>query len=154
MGHDGCPRGRPGGGRNTGRIRHPAEWHAFRRPLGLTPGSHLVLELGTAPTNPCRWTRGTSSEGSCWWDRLPAGGVEITWGTRPPAPGRDAVSRTWSAATGQCAGLGGTQSLAATVTVPGAADGQGRFEVNACLADPGSAASRHQVDAMLDSLRP
>lgn len=138
-----------------GRIRHPANWHAFPLPLGLTPGAHVVLALGTGTANPCRWqASGKGKTGSCWRARLPSGGVEIIWATQLPRPEPGAPSRTWSAANTECAGLGGARSLAATVALSGNDQGQRGFDVAACLADPGSADNQRRVDSMLDSLRP
>lgn len=137
------------------RIRHPAGWHAFPLPLGITPGSHVVVALSTGTANPCRWqVSGTATQGVCWGDRLPGGGVEIIWATQLPKLRPEAPSRTWSAADAECASLGGARSLVATVPLPGEGLGRRRFVVSACLADPGSADNQRYVDGMLDSLRP
>lgn len=138
-----------------GRVRHPAAWHAFALPLGLTPGSHLVLALSTGTRNPCRWTTsGGTGQGSCWRDRLAAGAVEVVWATQLPRSTPAPPARTWSAADARCAALGGIRSLTATVPMPEAGSGQPGFVVTACLAGPGAADHQEQVDAVLDSLRP
>jgi len=138
----------------AGQIRHPASWHAFPLPLGVTPGAHIVLALSTGTTSPCRWqTSGSTAKGTCWSDRLPAGGVEIILATQLPSRPLP-PARTWSVATATCAGLGGTRSLAATLTLPRTDPGQHGLVVTACLADPGGASNQRHVNAMLDSLRP
>lgn len=138
-----------------GRIQHPAAWRAYPLPLGLTPGTHVVLALSTSADNPCRrQARDNGTAGSCWLDRLGKSGVEITWTTLLPTPTSQlrTPSRTWTDASSRCARIGGVRTLSAVLPSPDGDSGHPGYAVGACLADPGSADRQRQVEAMLDSL--